>query len=148
MAHLELRMLQFLRVRGWPRMTFRDIGELQPKGPRKANFSSFWSRSGGRLRRASLVLKFRKIEIIWLKSQRFRCANSWKRHSEGRFSGKKSVESGVFLVKCVDFCTSSSGNQTNVLLERAETQRNRRLEAGKPPLFRENFSEFRATEGR
>ena len=66
------------------------------------------------------MLKFRKIEIIWLKSQRFRCANSWKRHSEGRFSGKKSVESGVFLVKCVDFCTSSSGNQTNVLLERAE----------------------------
>ena len=58
---------------------------MQSKSPSKANFSSFWSRSGGRRRRASLMLKFRKIEIIWLKSRCFPCANS-RNKSNSRIS--------------------------------------------------------------
>ena len=122
MAHLELRMLQFLRVKGCPRMTFPDTGELQSKSRSKANFSSFWSRSGGRRRRATLMLKFRKIEIFWLKSQYFRCANSRKRHFQGRFYGGKRVESGVFVVKCVISVHVQLRSPTNVLLEK--TQKN------------------------
>ena len=48
------------------------------------------------------MLKFRKGEIFWLKSQRFGCAKSRKRQFEGRFPGKKSVKIGVFLVKFVN----------------------------------------------
>ena len=115
-------MLQFLRVKGCPRMTFPDTGELQSKSRSKANFSSFWSRSGGRRRRATLMLKFRKIEIFWLKSQYFRCANSRKRHFQGRFYGGKRVESGVFVFKCVISVHVQLRSPTNVLLEK--TQKN------------------------
>ena len=121
MAHL-LRMLQFLRVKGCPRMTFPDTGELQSKSRSKANFSSFWSRSGGQRRRATLMLKFRKIEIFWLKRQYFRCANSRKRQFQGRFSGGKRVESAVILVKCVISVRVQLRSPTNVLLEK--TQKN------------------------
>ena len=117
MAHLERRILQFLRVKGCPRMTVPDAGELQSKSCSKANFSSFWSRSGGQRRRATLMLKFRKIEIFWLKSQYFRCANSRKRHFQGRFYGGKRVESGISLVKCVISVHVQLRSPTNVLLE-------------------------------
>ena len=122
MAHLELRILQFLRVKGCPRMTVPDTGELQSKSCSKANFSSFWSRSGGQRRRATLMLKFRKIEIFWLKRQYFRCANSRKRQFQGRFSGGKRVESAVILVKCVISVRVQLRSPTNVLLEK--TQKN------------------------
>ncbi len=115
-------MLQFLRVKGCPRMTVPDTGELQSKSCSKANFSSFWSRSGGRRRRASLMLKFREIENIWLKSQCYRCANSGKRQIQGRFSGERRVGSGVFLVKCAFFVYVQLRSPTNVLLEK--TQKN------------------------
>ena len=122
MAHLELRMLQFLRVKGCPRMTVPDTAELQSKSRSKANFSSFWSRSGARRRRASLMLKFRKNELFWLKSWCFGCANSRKRRFQGRFSGGKRVESGVSLVKCVISVHVQLRSPTNVLLEK--TQKN------------------------
>ena len=123
MAHLELRMLQFLRVKGCPRMTSPGAGDLQSKSRSKANFSSFWSRSGGRRRRASLMLKFRKNELFYrLKSQYFRCANSRKRQFQGRFYGGKRVESGVFVVKCVISVHVQLRSPTNVLLEK--TQKN------------------------
>ena len=115
-------MLQFLRVKGCPRMTVPDTGELQSKSCSKANFSSFWSRSGGQRRRATLMLKFRKIEIFWLKRQYFRCANSRKRQFQGRFSGGKRVESAVILVKCVISVRVQLRSPTNVLPEK--TQKN------------------------
>ena len=115
-------MLQFLRVKGCPRMTFPDTGELQSKSRSKANFSSFWSRSGGRRRRASLMLKFRKNELFWLKRQYFRCANSRKRQFQGRFSGGKRVESAVILVKCVISVRVQLRSPTNVLPKK--TQKN------------------------
>ena len=110
-------MLQFLRVKGCPRMTSPGAGDLQSKSRSKANFSSFWSRSGARRRRASLMLKFRKNELFGLKSWCFGCANSRKRQFQGRFSGGKGVESGVFLVKCVISVHVQLRSPTNVLLE-------------------------------
>ena len=115
-------MLQFLRVKGCPRMTSPGAGDLQSKSRSKANFSSFWSRSGARRRRASLMLKFRKNELFWLKSWCFGCANSRKRRFQGRFSGGKRVESGVSLVKCVISVHVQLRSPTNVLLEK--TQKN------------------------
>ena len=138
-------MLQFLRVKGCPRMTSPGAGDLQSKSRSKANFSSFWSRSGARRRRASLMLKFRKNELFWLKSWCFGCANSRKRRFQGRFSGGKRVESGVSLVKCVISVHVQLRSPTNVLLEK--TQKNpvpprrgivvSRLEKG--PFSREFF---------
>ena len=122
MALLELRIRQFLRVKGCPRMTSPGAGDLQSKSRSKANFSSFWSRSGARRRRASLMLKFRKNELFWLKSWCFGCANSRKRRFQGRFSGGKRVESGVSLVKCVISVHVQLRSPTNVLLEK--TQKN------------------------
>ena len=153
MAHLERRILQFLRVKGCPRMTVPDAGELQSKSCSKANFSSFWSRSGGQRRRATLMLKFRKIEIFWLKSQYFRCANSRKRQFQGRFYGGKRVESGVFVVKCVILCTSSSGARPMCYWRKhKKIQCLRTVESSsrgwKKAIFRDKISEFRAVEGR
>ena len=150
MAHLERRILQFLRVKGCPRMASPGAGDLQSKSRSKANFSSFWSRSGGRRRRASLMLKFRKNELFWLKSWCFGCANSRKRQFQGRFSGGKRVESGVSLVKCVISVHVQLRSPTNVLTgeNTKKSSASAHLEARKRPLFRAKISEFRATEGR
>ena len=157
MAHLELRMLQFLRVKGCPRMTSPGAGDLQSKSRSKANFSSFWSRSGARRRRASLMLKFRKNELFWLKSWCFGCANSRKRRFQGRFSGGKRVESGVSLVKCVISVHVQLRSPTNVLLE-SYWRKHKKIQClhaeesssrgWKKALFRDKISEFRAVEGR
>ena len=157
MADLELRRQRFLYVRGWFRMTSPEAGDLQSKSRSKANFSSFWSRSGGRRRRATLMLKFRKIEMIWLKSWCFGCANSRKRRFQGRFSGGKRVESGVSLVKCVNSVHVQLRSPTNVLLESYWRKRKKiqclhaeesSSRGWKKALFRDKISEFRAVEGR
>ena len=148
-------MLQFLRVKGCPRMTSPGAGDLQSKSRSKANFSSFWSRSGARRRRASLMLKFRKNELFWLKSQYFRCANSRKRQFQNLdFPGEKGSKVLLNLSSNASFlCTSSSGARPMCYWRKhKKIQCLRTVESSsrgwKKAIFRDKISEFRAVEGR
>ena len=137
-------------------MTFPGTAELQPKSSSKANFLSFWSRSWGRRRRASLLLKFRKVDFLPLKRSVFcsisRCKKPESLVFRVDFKERKGRKWRILRKMChfsvppapePDQCATGESTKKSG----GSVQWIRRLEARKRPVFRAKISEFSASDG-